>query len=54
MIITDTLRGNRKIVENVIIVPRKGEKLVWDYSPVPKVKNVMYDFNTNQIFVEIE
>ncbi len=54
LIIEDTLRGNRKYIENATIIPRKGESVAWDYHPMPKVKKVVYDFHANEVFVTIE
>ena len=47
--------GNKRIYENVIVIPRIGEYIEWEYSDSPlMVKIVLYDYEKNAVVVKID
>lgn len=49
----DCWKGDIKTIIDPKYIPRKGEYIEWSYLPMPKVKEVVYDFEREEIRIKI-
>ena len=54
MIIIGKFLEEKKVIENATIIPRIGERIRTNYNPPPVVRDVIYDFDNNNIIVVID
>lgn len=42
------------IIQDPKFIPRLGDRIHWHYAPAPKVIQVVHDFDSNRILINLE
>jgi hypothetical protein len=53
LIICDNITKKTKTINNPFFIPRKGDEIVWEYEPCPKVTKVIINYDKQEIYVSV-